>query len=80
MRLAAALGENASADCLDQQTHGAASLVNPEPNFYILGAKSYGRNPNFLFAVGLEQIREVFTLIGDRETLDLYAGATRLLR
>ena len=72
MKLAAALSGSASADCLDQKTCGAQTLLNPEPNFYILGAKSYGRKSNFLLAVGLQQIREVFTIIGDRETLDLY--------
>jgi thioredoxin reductase len=74
MKLAAALLESASADCLDQKTCGAKTLLNPEPNFYILGAKSYGRKSNFLLSVGLQQIREVFTIIGDRETLDLYCG------
>jgi thioredoxin reductase len=69
-----------SADCLDQTAPGARSLITPEPNFYILGAKSYGRRSNFLLSDGYQQIREVFTLIGDRETLDLYSSATRLLR
>lgn len=38
-------------------------LRNPEPNFYILGAKSYGRNSNFLLRDGFEQVRDVFALI-----------------
>lgn len=80
MKLAAALLGQSSADCLDQRTSGPQSLINPEPNFYILGAKSYGRRSNFLLSVGYEQIREVFTLIGDRATLDLYSSATKLLR
>ena len=72
MKLAAALLGSTSSDCLDQKTCGPKTLLCPEPNFYILGAKSYGRKSNFLLSVGLEQIREVFTIIGDRETLDLY--------
>lgn len=80
MKLAAALLGNSSADCLDQAASGPASLLNPEPNFYILGAKSYGRRSNFLLSVGLQQIREVFTIIGDRATLDLYASAKHLVR
>jgi hypothetical protein len=80
MKLAAALLGQASGDCLDQKSCGPQTLQSPEPNFYILGAKSYGRRSNFLLSVGYEQIREVFTLIGDRESLDLYAGATKLLR
>ncbi|MEX2176960.1 MAG: hypothetical protein WD872_21540 [Pirellulaceae bacterium] len=88
MKLAAALaGQTAagqvsasqtSADCLDQTGHGPATLLNPEPNFYILGTKSYGRKSNFLFSVGLQQIRDVFTIIGDRASLDLYATAPNL--
>jgi len=60
-------------DCLDQVSHGPQSLMNPEPDFYILGSKSYGRGSQFLLSVGLEQIRDVFTMIGDREDLDIYA-------
>lgn len=79
MKLAAKLLNESSADCLDQQSHGPQTLVNPEPNFYILGAKSYGRNSNFLFSLGLEQIRELFTVIAGREELDLYSSVTNLL-
>jgi thioredoxin reductase len=61
-------------------TQGQQALLNPEPNFYILGAKSYGRKSNFLLSIGLEQIRDIFKIIGDRPTLDLYAGAHKLLR
>ena len=75
MKLAAQLlsQSGGSADCLDQSSCGPASLVNPEPNFYILGSKSYGRGSQFLLSVGLEQIRDVFTMIGQREDLDLYS-------
>jgi len=73
MKLAAQLMSNRSADCLDQISCGPESLTSPEPNFYILGSKSYGRGAQFLLSVGLEQIRDVFTLIGGREDLDLYA-------
>ena len=79
MKLAAKLLGETGQDCLRQVTHGRDSLTNPEPNFYILGAKSYGRNSNFLISIGIEQIRELFSLIGDRENLDLYQGATKLL-
>jgi len=79
MKLAAALLGQNSPDCLDQTSCGPQTLINPEPNFYILGAKSYGRNSNFLVSVGLQQIREVFTIIGGREELDLYASVEHLL-
>jgi hypothetical protein len=47
-------------------------LLNPEPNYYVLGAKSYGRNSKFLIQRGLEQIRDLFGIIGGRAELDLY--------
>jgi hypothetical protein len=72
MNLAAALLKHAGADCLAIPTQGAAALRNPEPNFFILGAKSYGRNSQFLLRNGFEQVREVFTLITGKADLDLY--------
>ena len=72
MKLAAALMGDASTDCLDQTSHGPQSLLNPEPDFYILGSKSYGRNSRFLLSVGLAQIRDLFSIIADRADLDLY--------
>jgi thioredoxin reductase len=72
MNLAAALLKHAGADCLAIPAQGASTLRNPEPNFYILGSKSYGRNSNFLLRNGFEQIREVFTLITGKADLDLY--------
>lgn len=79
LRLAAALLSSASADCLAQTTHGPQTLINPEPDFYVLGAKSYGRNSNFLASIGIQQVRELFTIIGDRADLDLYATAVSLM-
>ncbi len=62
MKLSAALlgAAGGRGDCLSQKSHGADTLANPEPNFYILGIKSYGRNTNFLMRVGWEQVAEVF--------------------
>lgn len=48
--------------------------------FYVLGSKSGCRSDNFPFQHGLNQIRDLFADLGDRATLDLYAGAKRLLR
>jgi hypothetical protein len=46
--------------------HGADQLAHPEPGFYIVGAKSYGRAPTFLLATGYEQVRSVVAaLAGD---------------
>jgi hypothetical protein len=43
--------------------HGAAELEHPEPDFYVVGAKSYGRAPTFLAKTGYEQVRSVITAI-----------------
>ena len=63
MKLAAALLGSTGGDCLTQESHGADTLVNPEPNFFILGSKSYGRNNTFLMRVGWQQVDEVFSLL-----------------
>lgn len=72
MKLAASLLKTKSQDCLDQPAQGAQTLLNPEPDFYILGAKSHGRGSQFLLSAGHQQIRELFTIIGDRADLNLY--------
>ena len=48
------------ADCLDQGGHGIDALRSPEPDFFVLGSKSYGRNNTFLLKVGFEQVDDVF--------------------
>jgi hypothetical protein len=64
MKLAAALLGESSTDCLTAgSTLSADTLKNPEPDFYILGAKSYGTNSNFLIQIGHKQIHDVFKLI-----------------
>jgi thioredoxin reductase len=75
MALAAALLKHAGGDCLAVPPQGPAALRNPEPNFFILGAKSYGRNSNFLLRAGFEQVRDAFTLLTGKADLDLYKKA-----
>jgi hypothetical protein len=75
MALASALLKHAGGDCLTVGAQGAQALKNPEPNFYLLGMKSYGRSPNFLLRTGFEQVREVFTLITGKPDLDLYRNS-----
>lgn len=72
MKLAAALMGQKSNDCMKQVCHGPESLRNPEPNYFILGAKSFGRNAQFLLRLGFEQVRDVFTLITGDAKVDLY--------
>jgi pyridine nucleotide-disulfide oxidoreductase len=46
--------------------HGVDELTHPEPGYYAVGAKSYGRAPTFLLATGYEQTRSVVAaLAGD---------------
>src|SRR5689334_5137177 len=39
--------------------HGVDELAHPEPGYYAVGAKSYGRAPTFLLATGYEQARSI---------------------
>ncbi|MBQ1028380.1 NAD(P)-binding domain-containing protein, partial [Micromonospora sp. C95] len=46
--------------------HGVNELAHPEPGYYAVGMKSYGRAPTFLMATGYEQTRSVVAaLAGD---------------
>jgi hypothetical protein len=48
--------------------HGFEALRHPEPDFYVVGMKSYGRAPTFLMLTGYEQVRSVAAaLTGDLE-------------
>lgn len=67
LKLTAAPGQAAAADPRDPRR-----LLTAEPDFYILGSKSGGAGWGFPIHEGLRQIRDLFTIIGDRPTLDLY--------
>ena len=69
--LAATLLGAAGGDCLTQSSAGVDVLRNPEPRFFVLGSKSYGRTNTFLLRVGWEQVDEVV----DALTADLAAAA-----
>lgn len=57
--------------CGSVRATGATDLEHPEPGFYIVGAKSYGRAPTFLALTGFEQVRSVVAAIaGDREAAE----------
>jgi thioredoxin reductase len=62
MDLAAALlaQSGAGGDCLAIAAPGPDTLRNPEPGFFILGAKSYGRTSQFLLRTGWQQVDDVF--------------------
>ncbi|MFE0642044.1 hypothetical protein ACFW2Y_10620 [Streptomyces sp. NPDC058877] len=61
MDLSAALLGAAGGDCLTQPATGIAQLRSPEPDFFILGAKSYGRLNTFLLRTGYQQVDEIAT-------------------
>jgi len=63
INLSAALLGSAAGDCLQQESHGVDVLRNPEPGFFILGSKSYGRVNQFLLRIGAEQVDEVFSAL-----------------
>jgi hypothetical protein len=51
--------------------HGHRDLEQPEPGFYVVGMKSYGRAPTFLITTGNEQVRSIAAaLAGDLEAAD----------
>lgn len=45
--------------CGSVPPHGHRELAHPEPGFYTVGIKSYGRAPTFLMLTGYEQVRSV---------------------
>ena len=54
--------------CGTVPAHGAQTLAQPEPGFFIVGMKSYGRAPTFLLATGYEQVRSIAAhLAGDEQ-------------
>jgi thioredoxin reductase len=57
--------------CGTVRPHGHRELTHPEPRFYAVGSKSYGRAPNFLLATGHEQVRSVAAVLaGDLAAAD----------
>lgn len=68
LRFDALLGTtDALADLIDPNLHSCGlrrpltidDLVHPEPNYFRIGAKSYGRAPNFLMGTGYDQVQVV---------------------
>ena len=57
--------------CGSVPPHGHRELAHPEPGFYTVGVKSYGRAPTFLMMTGYEQVRSVVAAIaGDVASAD----------
>ncbi len=57
--------------CGSVPPHGHRETSHPEPGFYTIGVKSYGRAPTFLLLTGYEQARSVAAAIaGDLAAAD----------
>ncbi len=72
--LLAAHGTEPSDCLLAEDALGPETLRNPEPGFFILGAKSFGKNSAFLMRTGYEQVADAFP------SLDLPATRTARFR
>lgn len=57
-------------NCVQVPLHGEKELKQPESDFYIVGAKSFGRAPTFLLAIGYEQVRFVVAYLSGDHKLD----------
>lgn len=53
----------ASGDCMAQVLPGPETNLNPEPNFFIIGMKAYGRGNAFLLKRGYEQVESIMTFL-----------------
>ncbi len=75
MKLSAALlgAMGGGADCTTVPAFGAEVLRNPEPDFFILGAKSYARYDSFLLETGYRQVADVVELLAREQ--QVVAGA-----
>jgi hypothetical protein len=57
--------------CGTVEPHSYRELSQPEPNYYAVGVKSYGRAPTFLMATGYEQVRSIAAaLAGDLDAAE----------
>lgn len=54
--------------CGSVPPHGYKELAHPEPGYFAVGVKSYGRAPTFLMATGYEQVRSVAAFLADDMT------------
>lgn len=70
MGIAAALlgaqGDGPPDCCIGDEALGPETLKGPEPDFFILGAKSFGKNSAFLMKTGYRQVADAFSLLAAR--------------
>ncbi|GHE88299.1 NAD(P)-binding domain-containing protein [Thalassotalea profundi] len=56
--------------CGSVPNHGVKQLYHPEPDFFIVGHKSYGRAPTFLMKTGYEQLNSIANHIEKGEEIE----------
>ncbi len=77
--LASILLKHQRGDPLGLPFSAVDALRHPEPNFFILGAKSYGLLSSFFIRAGMEQVRQIFTFVaGNEELLSRFPGLRQL--
>lgn len=80
MNLASATLENTIDFKLTPTALKYETLVNPEPNFYVLGSKSYGRNQGFSIHIGIGQVIELFAHLAKKDKKEFLTTAIRELQ
>ena len=60
---------------LGDERNDRSLLRQNEPNFYVVGIKSYGRDAGFLMQNGFRQVRDAYKIITENPDFDLYDGA-----
>ena len=75
--LLAAPGGGPSDCLLAPDALGPETLRNPEPGFFILGAKSFGKNSAFLLRTGYAQVADAFALLDTRTPRAVGTGTAR---
>ena len=68
-QVADALCAAGTSDCAKVPAFDATTLATPEPGFFILGAKSYGRSSAFLLETGYQQVASVLAALAERAGL-----------
>jgi PAS domain S-box-containing protein len=71
MNYAASMLENTLEHRYTKKALDVAALENPEPNFYILGAKTYGQNEGYSIHIGIGQILQLFAKLEDKDMKEL---------
>jgi hypothetical protein len=74
MKIAEALRQAGTSDCAKVPAFDAATLATPEPGFFILGAKSYGRSSAFLLETGFVHVSGVLAALADDAGLPALSG------